>query len=239
VTEPWLLIASSEIAEGELISLDPDEARHAAGALRLRVGARVVLANGRGLVAGATLRTVERRRVVAEIRSARIEPSPRGEGLTLAVGVLHGSAMDWAVQKAAEVGVRVFVPLLAGRSQPPAAAVSKRLGHWRRLARQAIKQCRRPWEMVVEEPRSASELIASRGAELGVVADREGLGVAEIPAAASRLLAVGPEGGFSADERRVFEDAGWPKVCLGEFVLRAETAAIVGSALLVARDAGP
>jgi 16S rRNA (uracil1498-N3)-methyltransferase len=144
--------------------------------------------------------------------------------------------MDWAVQKAVEVGVRVFVPLLAGRSQPPSEAIAKRLGHWRRLARQAIKQCRRAWEMELTQPCSPSELVVSRGAELGMAADREGLGLAEIPAASSRLLAVGPEGGFSADELRLFEGAGWPRVCLGRFVLRAETAAIVGAAMLVARD---
>jgi 16S rRNA (uracil1498-N3)-methyltransferase len=231
-----LLIAEAEVAEGELVALDRDEAHHASGALRLKAGADVVLADGRGLVAEATLRDVKRARVIAEIRCTRREPCPQGKGFCLAVGVLHGHAMDWAVQKAVELGVRSFFPLLAQRSQLPRAAVFKRHQHWRRLARQAIKQCRRPWEMEIADPLSLLELLATRGLEEGVIADRGGQDPDQIPAAASRLLLVGPEGGFSEAERRALDKTGWARVCLGRYQLRAETAAIVGAAMLVSRS---
>jgi 16S rRNA (uracil1498-N3)-methyltransferase len=231
-----LLIPHSDVAEGQLVALDRDEARHASGALRLTVGSTVVLSDGCGLLAEATLRNVERGRVIAEIRSTRIEHRPRGEGVCLAIGVLHGHAMDWAVQKAVEVGVRSLVPLLAERSQLPRTAVSKRHEHWRRLARQGIKQCRRPWEMELADPLALVELLATRGLDGGVIADPDGLSPDQIPAASSRLLLVGPEGGFSKAEHRVLEEAGWAKVCFGRYLLRAETAAIVGSAMLVSRQ---
>ena len=72
----------------------------------------------------------------------------------------------------------------------------------------------------------------------GAFADPAGCAVADLPPDAGRALAIGPEGGFSPQEIQIFDDHGWSRLCLGEHVLRAETAAIVGGALMVARDSG-
>ena len=64
-----------------------------------------------------------------------------------------------------------------------------------------------------------------------------GASAAALRPAPDRVLAVGPEGGFSAAEERLFVAAGWQKLSLGPYVLRAETAAVVGAAVLVGRDA--
>ena len=91
---------------------------------------------------------------------------------------------------------------------------------------QALKQCRRAWAMEIGDPESFADIVDSQE-EAGVVADREGCSIGQLPDHAGSFLLVGPEGGFSVDERL--------RLCLGPHVLRADTAAVVGGAMLVAR----
>ena len=102
-TDPWLLVPEGMLLGGCEIALEPEEARHASGSLRLRTGDRVVLTDGVGSVTGAELTRCVRSDVIAVVDEVvtRVLPLP---GPTVALGVLHTKAMDWAVQKAVEVG---------------------------------------------------------------------------------------------------------------------------------------
>ena len=239
-TAPWLLVAPGELEEGATLVLDPAEARHAAGPLRRRPGDEVTLVDGTGLVAKATMGTSERRRAEVVVRHVRSEPKPPGAGVVLALAVLDGSMMDWAVEKAVEVGVRRLRPVLTERVQPNKRGLAGRSAHWRRVALQAIKQCHRPWAMEVSEPQSLGRLIEEESPlGGGIIAERAGCPVDQLAFAARNLLLVGPEGGFSAAEDSLLTEVGWPRLRLGAHVLRAETAAIVGSAMLAARLDSP
>jgi 16S rRNA (uracil1498-N3)-methyltransferase len=175
-------------------------------------------------------------RVDAEVLAIRSYAAPTGIGLTLALAVIDRQAMDWAVQKAVEVGVRQLIPVISERTQVGTRDHSKRVDHWRRIAMQALKQCRRPWAMALEEPTPLQIFVERESGNGGVVvADRNGSTAEDLPEEAARVLIVGPEGGFSAAERELFDHCGWPGLRLGEHILRAETAAIVGSAMLVAK----
>jgi 16S rRNA (uracil1498-N3)-methyltransferase len=235
MTEAWLLAPQGALREGDTVDLEPEEARHAASALRLRAGDPVVLVDGAGSVARAVLRTVASRSIAVEILAVRSEPTPAGDGVTLALGILHSQAMDWAVQKAVEVGVRTFVPVQTERSQLPGQAVRARHDHWCRLARQALKQCRRAWAMTVAGPIKLEQLLAERGRAGGLVADPEGRAIGPWIDDAPHLLLVGPEGGLAPAELELLANHEWPRVWLGPHVLRADTAAVVGAAMLVAR----
>ena len=102
---------------------------------------------------------------------------------------------------------------------------------------QALKQCRRPWAMVVAEVTSLEALVEGVSERAGgVVADAEGPGLDDLPRSAGNLLVVGPEGGFTTAEIELFDRRGWPKLRLGPHTLRAETAAVVGGAMMVARS---
>jgi 16S rRNA (uracil1498-N3)-methyltransferase len=225
---PWLLAASGDLEAGRTVVLEPTEARHLTGALRRRPGDEIVLADGNGLVAEAKLVAIGKRRVEAEIRSVRREPKPQPVGVTVAL------AMDWAVQKAVEVGVGRFVPMETERAQFRGRDLASRVEHWRRVAMQALKQCRRPWAMEVGDVVSLAEFVESVD-EGGVVADREGYAIGELPKTAANMLVVGPEGGFTTAEIRLFDRHGWRRLRLGPHILRAETAAVVGGAMMVAR----
>jgi 16S rRNA (uracil1498-N3)-methyltransferase len=234
----WLLAPRGTLRDGATVVLDPEEARHAFSALRLRVGDPVVLADGAGSVARAVLRTVASRSIEAEILAVRSEPVPAGGGVSLALGILHSQAMDWAVQKAVEVGVRTFVPVQTERSQLAGRAVRARHDHWCRVARQALKQCRRAWAMTVASPVELEQLLAERGSAGGLVADPDGRSIGSWIDDAPHILLVGPEGGLAPAELELVASHQWPRVWLGPHVLRADTAAVIGAAMLVARNEG-
>ncbi|HSO22606.1 MAG TPA: RsmE family RNA methyltransferase [Chondromyces sp.] len=232
---PWLLLPEGARPEiGGTVALDPAEARHATGPLRLRAGDPVVLADGAGTVAGARLREASKVRVEAEVTSLDLAPQPEGPGVTLAVSVVENRAMDWVVQKSVEVGLRTLIPMVSERTQAGPRDAERRLDHWRRIAMQALKQCRRPWAMAISGPLTTACIVEQTPPGCGVVADHGGEDATSLPASAW-VLAVGPEGGFSPSEDRLFLDRGWHRLCLGPHVLRAETAAIVGGAFLVSR----
>ncbi len=232
--DPWLLMGSFSPKVGDLVDLDGGESRHAAGPLRLAVGDPVVLADGLGCLVDAVMCTVSSRRCQVEVLAVRHLPNPAAPTVSVALAVLHSQAMDWAIQKAVEIDVDTFVPLLAQRSQLGVRAARGRLDHWRRVARQALKQCRRPWQLVVAEPLTIGELVSDSDGRRVVVADPGGPYLGDLAGAAPELLVVGPEGGFTGAEKAEMAKVGWRQLRLGRHVLRAETAAVVGAAMLVA-----
>jgi len=235
---PWLLVPPETLEEGGEIPLEPGEARHVAGPLRRTVGDDVVLTDGRGTIAPARLVRVDRSGVTVRVE-APVRQYPAVDGPTVALGVLDSRAMDWAVQKAVEVGVRRFVPVICRRSQASVRRAALRSDHWRRIARQALKQCHRAWEMTIETPIPIDSVV---GGDLGtgLIADPSGPDLFKGPVNGAATLIVGPEGGLTPEEIDGLQSAGWSPASLGKFVLRAETALVVGAAFLAAvcrRDA--
>jgi 16S rRNA (uracil1498-N3)-methyltransferase len=230
-TTPWLLTSEGTLEAGRRVVLEAVEARHARGALRLETGMPVVLTNGAGSVASGRL-VIERRGVVevaVETVNHVSRPSP---GISLAVAILAGPAMDMVVQKAVELGVDQLVPVWCARSQLSLKRAATRMDHWLRISRQALKQCRREWAMELAAPMTLVGLLGLVDADRGVVADPCGGTVEELHRSRERVLLIGPEGGFSPEEDVLINESGWSKVRLGNHVLRAETAAIAGVAIL-------
>src|SRR5205814_8002651 len=123
--------------------------------------------------------------------------------LRLAVGfaLTKGEKPDLTVQKLTELGVDRIVPVLAERSvsRPDADKAAAMAERWRRIAREAARQCRRATLPVVEEVRSLADLAGHPGL---VVAERGGRPPPELgpPVGGELLVVVGPEGGFTDDE---------------------------------------
>jgi 16S rRNA (uracil1498-N3)-methyltransferase len=156
--------------------------------------------------------------------------------LTVAVSLTKGEKPELVVQKLTELGVDRIVLVAAARSvvrwdDAKAAANLERL---RRVAREAGQQCRRARVPEVDGPVAPGDLAGHPGL---VVAGPDGVPAPELrfPRGGEWMVAVGPEGGFDATELDQFGDA--PRLAVGGFVLRAETAAIaVAAALAGHRD---
>ena len=165
--------------------------------------------------------------------------------LVVAFALTKGTKPDLAVQKLTELGVDGVVLLSTRRSIPrwSGSRAHAALARLRRIAREAAAQCRRARFPAVDGVLPVTEL---RGRSGLVVADPAGEELARLPAppGGEWVLVVGPEGGFDPDEAAALtspaEDRHRPgRLRLGPHVLRAETAAIAGAAVLATRRAIP
>ena len=219
-----------------LPQLDDGAARHLRDVLRLRPGAELRVFDGAGHERTATIATIDRRGVTLSL-GVTVEPLPEPPvPVTLACAFPRGQRGDWIVEKATELGAAHLVALASERGvlRPGPG----RLDRWRRIAVEASEQCGRATLPAIEEgepvfsPGSLA-LIAIPGATLGV---SQAVRQATVPA--SVTLLVGPEGGWSTEERAARIAAGAIPVGLGPRVLRTETAAIAGLTQLVATIEG-
>lgn len=210
---------------------------HLARARRLRPGEIVTAADGSGWWRPYAVRASQGNRVVLEacgdaVCEPRLEPR-----LRVAFAVTKGAKPDVVVRKLTELGVDGIVLVRSQRSVPrwDKGRVDTALERLRRVAREAAAQSRRALVPAVDGPSAVDELRSHAGI---VVADSRGQPADRLPRATSGewLLVVGPEGGLTADELATLPG---PRLALGPHVLRAETAAIAGAAVLTSRRAAP
>lgn len=229
--QPWVLAPEGSLCDAKTVELDAEETRHLQTALRCGPGDLVTMIDGAGWLASGEVSRIRKGLALVEVRDREQRSLPDGPAVILAVAVLHGQAMDWAIQKAVEIGVRRFAPVMTEHVQLSTRAAERRVGHWRRVAIQALKQCQRPWAMAVDDLRSLFEL--TEEVPDGLVADPAGDPLVGMPGCGEPTLLVGPEGGLAHAELERLDAAGWRRVWLGPHVLRAETAAVVGAALVL------
>jgi 16S rRNA (uracil1498-N3)-methyltransferase len=236
VSAPLFFIDLLEEAEVELSEAD---SRHALRSLRLRPGDEVSVADGRGLIARATL--VGERGGRAALQVGEVSPVARATPtVSVAMAPPKGDRLSWAVQKLGELGVDEVVVMRSRRSVrdvPPdrTEQIVKRLTS---VAREAAMQSRRPFVMKVWAGQDLGDCIASDDAGAVLMMAQEGeRGLESVlpPGPPSVRILVGPEGGWIEDELEMARRRGAGLWSLGEGVLRTETAAVVGAALVLAR----
>jgi 16S rRNA (uracil1498-N3)-methyltransferase len=223
--------------EGDRAALTGAAARHLARVLRAHTGQEFEIAAGGRVRRGVVTRVSEQR-----VEFALGEEVARAElpAVTLLLAVFKFDRMEWAIEKATELGAARIVPVLARRTDAHLArAAGKRAERWRRIAREAAQQARRASPPEIAEPcRLKDALAQSANAAVRVVLWEGEEGV-PLPralggGAAGATLAVGPEGGWTAEEMAEFGAAGWRAASLGPNILRAETAAVAALAVTLA-----
>ncbi|QEH37643.1 Ribosomal RNA small subunit methyltransferase E [Aquisphaera giovannonii] len=216
--------------------LRAEEARHLARVCRYAIGDRVEIFDGDGFVTEAEVVEIARDRVELVAVGPPILEEPPACPLTLATAMPKGERLDWLVEKATEVGVSRLVPLITERSVvDPRGSKLERL---RRTIVEASKQSGRSRLMVLDEPVSWPEMATRAFGGVRLIADPGGLPHSRWPEVARGpgvALAIGPEGGFSPGEVQLALDSCWHPVRLARSILRIETAALVGAALVLGR----
>jgi 16S rRNA (uracil1498-N3)-methyltransferase len=220
------------------------QAEHMARVLRAQPGMEAdVVAGGRvfhAAVAAVTLsaeKSEVRFNLIAELEADPALP------VTLVLSIYKFDRMEWAIEKATELGVAGIAPVVARRTEKHLAqAAQKRAERWRRIVHESAKQSRRSDVPLIHEPVALSERVrAAATATRIVLAEQERTTTLralieeaqdaaqdEMPALE---IAIGPEGGWAPDEEALFDANGWRAASLGPRILRAETAAL--SALAV------
>ncbi|MCZ7649135.1 MAG: 16S rRNA (uracil(1498)-N(3))-methyltransferase [Planctomycetota bacterium] len=223
----------ASLEPGASVLLSPEESKHAR-VLRLEAGTVVELFDGSGLAWRARL---EPNGMSAELLAPLSGSTPERAPLWLATAWPKGKRAAILIEKCAELGVARILPLRCARSVVTKDAGGEGLARLRRVAAEATKQCGRRDVPQLDDERSFGAVLAEEAPRAHAVlldpgADRSWAEfVRERRTTAEPFLVfVGPEGGFSNEERRVVEQAGIPRARLGEHILRVETACIAACA---------
>jgi 16S rRNA (uracil1498-N3)-methyltransferase len=227
------------LAVGESRQLPQEVATHVARVLRAREGQLLTLFDGRGGEYDATIVQIDRHavRVQVELHRAIERESPLP--VTLLQALARGERMDFIVQKATELGVAAIVAMGGDRSvvRLDAEGLARRCEHWRAVAISACEQCGRnrvPTISAVADLASACAQVDATSLRLLLAPEADQTLIAVARQAARIALAVGPEGGFSAEERSLAQQQGFQTCRLGPRVLRAETAPLAALAAIQA-----
>jgi len=221
---------AATLEAGSIVELPRDTAAHLAKVLRARSGDAIVLFSGDGREFHGIIETVRGSRVTASVGQAQEADRESPFAITLVQCVPRGDRMDMIVQKATELGVARIVPVMSQRSVvrlDPEQALAKAV-HWRAVVASACEQCGRNVLPVIDAPLPLLQYLGSSSqtkARLVLEPDMPPPGAGLDPDGAAEI-AVGPEGGFAADELEALDLAGFARIGLGPRVLRTETAAI-------------
>lgn len=204
------------VADLEHPVLDRDDRHHLERSLRMRVGDEIVIADGCGSRRAARLAPdIE---TIGPVRfTSRAAPA-----VTVVFAPVKGERPEWTVAKLTELGVDTIIAMTCRRSVVKWAA-DHDLSRMRRVAKEAAMQSRQAWLPTICAPITFAAATQLPGACL---ADGDGAP----PSLDRPVVLIGPEGGWDDTERR----SALPHVRLGPTVLRAETAALVAGAMLIA-----
>ncbi|MFN2203575.1 MAG: 16S rRNA (uracil(1498)-N(3))-methyltransferase [Caldilineaceae bacterium] len=230
---------------GDEVDLTPIR-RQLARVLRMQPGDTLVLLNGDGYEYITQVQSVSAERAAGTVLAEKPATGEPQAQVTLYQCVLKGDKMEWVLQKGTELGIARFVPVISERTiVRPAEKVARKYDRWRAILREAAEQCQRGRIPELENPLAWSSAIepdgspgairylpweAADGATTLAHAAYSGAGAA--PTLRVSLL-IGPEGGITDGEAKQAIASGWQLVTLGPRILRAETAALCATSVLM------
>jgi len=227
-----------------LVVIEGDEAHHIASVKRLEAGDEITLFDGVGHEYRAEIVGVERRptiKVVVDVKEeAKIDRTPAIE-IALASAIPKGKRAELIIQKCAELGLNLFIPMHCSRSVVNIMTRAEtKMRKWQRISIEASKQCGRNRIMEIARPaefEEVLELLPRYDLKLIATADERAAPLRRILRSGegfkSVIYLIGPEGGFTEKELSRAVRAGCKPVLLAPTVLRVETAAIATLAILV------
>jgi 16S rRNA (uracil1498-N3)-methyltransferase len=233
----WIRVyAEQTLTPGAEVEIQGQAARHLTQVLRLRVGDRFSVFNGDGYDYPATITLASKQKTSAQLATEReARPQPK-RPFILGQALIKGERMDWAIQKAVELGAGAIAPLISERTEVrlKAERLEKRLRHWQGVVHSACEQCGRAdvptvhapqaWHDWMQQVQAVHRLVLVPGAEQALATyplDQQ-----------SVAIAVGPEGGWSEQEALSWQQGGFTAVRLDTLILRAETASLAAAALI-------
>lgn len=239
-----LIVDSLDPSQAQM-AIEGEQARHAVRVRRMQAGERLVLMDGAGRTAAATVDGSDKNgpehswRLLVRIDQHHEHPRP-SPAVHILCPAPKGDLLETMIDELSQVGAASWRPLDTQRSErEPKPAKMDRLA---RITHEAAKQCGRPWYLELADGITFDEAVGLPGV---VLANAGGASPARVitDAPAGRWsrgihVLVGPEGGFSDQERSKAVDAGLALVGLGPYVLRIGTAAVVAASGFVTAAGG-
>lgn len=235
-------VPASNIVDKRVFITDKKELKHMSKVLRLGIGDNVVVFDGKGTEYEVIITETDKDTWTGDIINHIVNKYNSPIKLFLIQGIAKGDKMDTIIQKAVEIGVDSIYPVLTEHTvvKLDPSKSQKKVERWQNIALEACKQCRRntvpevfpvtTYDEVIEKIKDQNSVMLYEKEDklsLKEVLKKGVLSRGEI------FLLVGPEGGFSNKEVDKARQSGTHVVTLGERILRTETAAIVGSAIII------
>lgn len=234
---PQFFIKQQNMGQG-FARVEGDDYRHLVRVRRIKTGNILYLTDEAGRMYYGPVTEIGRDHVKVSITGSYERPAS-GLNISLYMCLIKGANFEFAIQKAAEVGVNRIIPVISERTVPdPDRKLEQKRARWNRIAAEACKQCMRGTTLHVGLPLPFADAISIDNSQVKIIchpgasADiREHL--LSCGAYSSAGIIIGPEGGFSDNELEAARGAGWAAVNFGFTQLRSETAAVVISALVI------
>jgi 16S rRNA (uracil1498-N3)-methyltransferase len=218
-----VLAGAGSLVPGARITITADEAHHLE-VRRVQAGEPVRVLDGAGGRAEGRLLPDQGGLAV---QLGQVQQEARPVPMVLAVGAGDRDRFALLIEQAAQLGATAVLPLETERSASVAGRLKgAHLERLRRRAREAIKQCDTAWAPVVAEPVPLDTFLSQPPAGARWLAERDAGPPHTLGPAEPLVVAIGPEGGFTAEERDRLVSAGFVAVRLGPHLLRFETAAL-------------
>ena len=218
------------------IYLSQPESHHIRNVLRMRCGEEIIVCDHAGAEYKGVLEGLDDKccvRIISLLNNVA-EPDLK---LTLCQCMPKGDKTEWIIQKCTELGVSRIIPVLSARcvSRPEGRDAVKKRERWQKIAEQASKQCGRSVVPALENITPLRALPHSGRRFLAYELENS-VSLANIDLSNERelFLLIGPEGGFESAEAEFLREQGWESIGLGPRILRAETAAVAGTAVIMA-----
>lgn len=225
------------LADGQRLSLRSGPSQHLVQVLRLRAGDPLILFNGDGTDFPSVLVEADRRGALVELGTPGAPELESPMAIHLGIGISKGERMDFALQKAVELGVSSVAPLFSERSvvRLSGERLDKRRRHWRGVVIAACEQSGRRRLPLLRLPENLTPWLLKDHKCPLLLDHRADTPLPLLPAPASEVtLLIGPEGGLAPNERAQAHRAGFVGVRLGPRILRTETAPLAALAVIQA-----
>ena len=218
----------------DLIVVTGAEARHITSVLRLKPGQAVEFFDGKGAIFSAVFETTEKDRVVARITAVRQEEDLAASPLTVAQCLLKGKKMDFLIQKATELGVQTFLPVVSRYCENHGDRRHQE-ERWQRIMIEACKQCHRSAPMRIEPVTALAQADFSACTHRLAAWEQEqtaALPTSFIGQPGAVCLFLGPEGGLHSEDLQILQQQQFTTFSLGPRILRGETAALAAMSII-------
>ena len=209
------------------IILEKPSSHHLIKVLRKKEGDELVLFDGKGNSCLGVISKIHRSEVQLDVIDIFEKSLRSGIEINLGQSLIKNDPFNLTIQKATELGVTSFHPLITDRSELKIKMTRNRSLRWNLIARGACEQCGENWLPIIEDPIKLDRWAANEESKIKIVlypnADNK---ISDFKYKDSVSLAIGPEGDFSDYEVDSLTEKGFIPVSIGKRILRAETAAI-------------
>jgi len=222
-------------AESQLFTLPAAAHRHAVQVLRLKKGDMLRVFDGQGFECDAELVEVTKRDSQVRLGQAITVENESPLEITLLQGISRGERMDFALQKAVELGVTKVIPVATERCnvQLSNGREEKRLNHWSGVMISACEQSGRSFVPELTNVMELDEALLASDAQCQLVLNPLARsGFKQVEKSDSLSLLIGPEGGLTEQELLQANKGGFQSVRFGPRILRTETATVAALAVV-------